>query len=545
MSLSDDNNAATNAESAESANVIAQDVGIKRYSVLHLASVFVGLVCVSILALHIFFSWSLYHKNVDDAQVATVNLSRALAEHAEATFASADSVLFGIVQRLEVEGMDRDALARLYPLLASYVKELPQLQGLFIYDNTGKWLVNSMDDSPWQLNNADREYFQYHMTHADRGVHIGVPVRSRSTGDWVIPVSRRINRPDGSFGGVALATVTINYFLTVYNSFDIGKHGEILLGNQDGTLLAQRPLSQDLIGKNIRNSDIISEHVGRNNHGVAIFVGEDGVKRLHSYKRLPKFPLFVMAALSYDEILVGWRTETLMQSIGVLVLVAMLAWMGKRLIDQIKLRSQAQRKLLEAREKLVQMNLMLKKMALEDSLTGVANRRQFDTTIANEFNRAKREHQSLALLMIDVDLFKKYNDTYGHPAGDVCLQKIGQVIKMNRSGDLSARYGGEEFAILLPNTDLAGAINVGEKLCQEIRNLNIAHSKNQNGIITVSVGVHACVPDDHHSNLLDLVSAADKALYTAKARGRDQVCSSKDQLDVAPAPNQAPGSVSF
>jgi len=236
--------------------------------------------------------------------------------------------------------------------------------------------------------------------------------------------------------------------------------------------------------------------------------------------------------LSYDEVLASWRTETLLQSVGVLILVAMLAWMGKRLINQIKLRAQAQQKLLSAREKLVEMNKTLQKMALEDGLTGVANRRQFDVTLANEFNRAKRERHSLGLLMIDVDHFKKYNDTYGHPAGDVCLQKIGKLIKMNRPGDLSARYGGEEFAILLPNTDLKGAISVAEKICADVRALNIPHGKNPTGIVTVSVGVQATVPTKT-CNLLDLVSAADKALYTAKARGRNQVCSADDDIPAA------------
>jgi diguanylate cyclase (GGDEF)-like protein len=530
MPLSDDAIAAAHAESAA-----IDKVGNSRNNVLRLASVFAALASISILALHIFFSWSLHNKDLDDAQVATANLARALTEHAEATFTSADSVLFGIVQRLEVDGMGRESLAHLYPLLASYVKELPELQGLFIYDHTGKWLVNSLDDSPWLLNNADREYFIFHMTHPDREAHIAPPIRSRSTGDWVIPVSRRINRPDGSFGGVALATVTVDYFLQFYHSIDIGKRGEILLGTQDGILLALRPMVGEAIGKNIRNSNIVSKHVGRNKHGVAILLAEDGVKRLYSYKRLDKYPLFVTASLSYDDILSGWRTETLVQSIGVLVLVVMLAWLGKRLVDQIKLRAQARQKLLAAREKLVQMNLTLKKMALEDSLTGVANRRQFDVTLANEFTRARREHQWLALVMIDVDHFKKYNDSYGHPAGDLCLQNIGKVIKMNRSGDLSARYGGEEFAILLPNTDLAGAISVGQKLCQDVRDLNMPHNRNPVGIVTVSVGVHACIPEHDQPNLLDLVSAADQALYMAKAHGRNQVCSSADQPTPPPA----------
>ena len=178
----------------------------RRGNPLRFATHFVILVCVSIFSLHIYFAWSLRERDINDAQVSAANLSGALAEHAEATLTSVDAALFGIVQRLEVEGNSPEALGRLYPLLASFVKELPSLQGLFVYDANGKWLVNSMDDAPWMLNNSDREYFIYHMTHTDRSAHVGVPVQSRSTGEWIITVSRRINRPDGGFNGVVLAT---------------------------------------------------------------------------------------------------------------------------------------------------------------------------------------------------------------------------------------------------------------------------------------------------------------------------------------------------
>lgn len=507
----------------------------RRGNIRLLASIFVGLVCISILVLHIFFAWNVRSKEIEDAQTSAANLSRALAEHADATMISADSALFGLVQRLEIEGMSRDSLAHIYPLLASYVKELPQVQGFFVFDETGKWLVNSMDDSPWMQNNADREYFVFHMFHTDRSAHIGIPVKSRSTGDWVIPISRRINRPDGSFAGVVTATVEIEYFLRFYRSFHIGRQGEILLAARSGTLLAQWPPGDVEVGTNIGNNDIVRQHAARNARGVTLLTSpRDKLQRLYSYKQLDRYPLFVTAALSYDEVLADWRRDTVFQSIGVLILVGMLAWLGRRLIDQIKLRAQAQHKLLCAREQLVEMNKTLQKMALEDGLTGVANRRQFDVMLANEFNRARRDNTSLAVLMIDVDFFKKFNDTYGHPAGDACLKKIGKVVKLHRAGDLSARYGGEEFAVLLPRTDLAGATAVAEHICAEVRALGIEHHMNPYGMVTVSIGVHAVVPDKTNE-AIRLINAADEALYLAKQRGRNRVCGSSNTTSQEPA----------
>ena len=507
----------------------------RRGNPLRFATHFVILVCVSIFSLHIYFAWSLRERDINDAQVSAANLSGALAEHAEATLTSVDAALFGIVQRLEVEGNSPEALGRLYPLLASFVKELPSLQGLFVYDANGKWLVNSMDDAPWMLNNSDREYFIYHMTHTDRSAHVGVPVQSRSTGEWIITVSRRINRPDGGFNGVVLATVPVEYFLSFYAHFNVGQHGAIMFATQDGILLARLPTMGKPPGRDVSQSDILRNYVSKSPQGVAKITDKQGQVWLYGYKRLSRYPLFVTASRSYGEVLSDWHTQILIQSIGVMILLFMISWIGWRLVKQIRLRAEAQRELLLAREKLVESNLKLQKMALEDGLTGVANRRQFDITVVNEFNRARRAQQPIALLMMDVDNFKKYNDTYGHPAGDVCLQNIGKLIRTNRAADFSARYGGEEFAILLPNTDLKGAINVAENICAEVRKLAIPHSKNPGGIVTVSIGVDACIPDPAGSNVIDLISGTDRALYIAKARGRNQVCSTLELPEQPPA----------
>jgi diguanylate cyclase (GGDEF)-like protein/PAS domain S-box-containing protein len=167
----------------------------------------------------------------------------------------------------------------------------------------------------------------------------------------------------------------------------------------------------------------------------------------------------------------------------------------------------------------------LKFHALMDGLTGIANRRHFDNTLDLEWRRAMRSAKPISLIIVDVDYFKSFNDTYGHLAGDSCLRKIAHTIKdsLRRAGNFAARYGGEEFAVILPDTDAEGVYLFAESLREKIENLNIEHndstaSKN----VTVSMGVATTVPekDSPHDKLISL---ADKALYQAKQGGRNRV----------------------
>jgi diguanylate cyclase (GGDEF)-like protein len=168
-------------------------------------------------------------------------------------------------------------------------------------------------------------------------------------------------------------------------------------------------------------------------------------------------------------------------------------------------------------------------LASLDGLTGVANRRRFDAAAALEWERARREHAPVTLLMIDVDHFKAFNDRYGHLAGDACLRSLAQAIAEipGRPGDLVARYGGEEFAVLLPGTDSAGAWNVAEAVRRTVYALAVPHSVNKEQRVTVSVGVASMVPDGE-SNPADLIAASDRALYAAKHNGRNRVQAAQD-----------------
>lgn len=169
-------------------------------------------------------------------------------------------------------------------------------------------------------------------------------------------------------------------------------------------------------------------------------------------------------------------------------------------------------------------------LAITDALTGLANRRRFDQILAAEWRRGMRDGNPLSLLLIDVDWFKSYNDNYGHLNGDTCLKQIAGVAQnaATRPGDLAARFGGEEFALILPKTRNDGALEVGEAICDTLRDRELPHMGNPAGIITVSIGC-ATVTPQLGENLASLVDLADQALYKAKRRGRNRVCSSNPE----------------
>jgi diguanylate cyclase (GGDEF)-like protein len=511
----------------------------KRSPITVWATVFVGAVCLSLVATDGWRSWNARALRLLDMERSTANLARAMAQQADDTIKAADTALADVVERIETEGQDAAALERVHKQMVAQVENLPQLGGLFAYDQNGRWLVNSQPVLKPTFNNADREYFIYHPTHEERGPHVGEPVVSRSTGKWIIPVSRRINRADGSFGGVALATLDIAYFRRFYQSFEIGERGAVAFLSNRGVLMLRRPFSDDMIGKNYGDTTLVRAYAGGGGTGSALLVSpRDGEVRLNSFRPLEHYPLFVTAALSQDEMLEQWRRDTFLHSFGVVLLAALLGFFGKRLVDQIHLRAQAEAELLKARDALEKLNRTLERQAMQDGLTGLANRRQFDVTLGNEFARATRHRDTLAFVMIDVDYFKQYNDLYGHGAGDDCLRAVSRLIRdltPKRPGDLTARYGGEEIGILLPNTDADGAHAVAERIRAAIVEMAVVHGASPFGVVTVSAGVATLSPRRGEHDAAMLVEAADRALYAAKSAGRNRVC-------VAPA-QAAPGDV--
>ncbi len=186
--------------------------------------------------------------------------------------------------------------------------------------------------------------------------------------------------------------------------------------------------------------------------------------------------------------------------------------------------SELARQVAERTSELEALNLKLESLSTTDGLTGIANRRRFDNQLATEWTRAMRGRQPLALLMLDVDLFKHYNDHYGHQAGDECLRSVARIIDSNsrRSSDLAARYGGEEFALIAVNTDAASATRLAEEIRHAIELFALPHARSPLGNVTVSIGVSVIEPEESMQPEM-LIHKADEALYLAKHQGRNRV----------------------
>jgi len=188
-------------------------------------------------------------------------------------------------------------------------------------------------------------------------------------------------------------------------------------------------------------------------------------------------------------------------------------------------RVQREKELIESTHKLNRANQKLRYLSYVDELTTIANRRYFDEFLAKEWNRASRQQKPLSLIMIDIDFFKNYNDTYGHTQGDECLSQVARTLSgmLKRPGDFVARYGGEEFVAVLPDTGLHGAEKVAESLRANVQALDIEHESSPiEKVVTISLGVSSAGPAPHSEPDL-IVTQSDKALYRAKQEGRNRV----------------------
>ncbi|MDP1583820.1 MAG: sensor domain-containing diguanylate cyclase [Bradyrhizobium sp.] len=368
---------------------------------------------------------------------------------------------------------------------------------LQVFDAAGRLTIDASSLDPQPENRGDEEYFQVHRENPDSGLFISKPILHR--GAFAIVLSRRITGDDGSFLGVVAGSIRFSYFHDLFGRLSLGPDDTITVLRSDRTVIMRRPFDPDIIGRNL--ADRASWNPANMNSGSYAGTGPvDRMPRLY-VRHDGTGPLKVVVGKPLDSILSLWRTEAIRIAAIVAALIMFVLGVTLFLAREIGRRAQAEEKLEE--------------LATTDALTGLTNRRKFDASIDAEWRRAMRQKTPVALLMIDADHFKVYNDTFGHQAGDEVLIGIAICISdsLRRAGDCCARYGGEEFAVLLPAFSAEEALDVAETIRLKVHQWS-EHT-------SVSIGVASLTPDVT-LEWSELIGAADKALYAAKASGRNR-----------------------
>ncbi len=482
-------------------------------------------VCGMLLGTEAWQVWRVYDANIRQTEAITSNTAQMLAEQAQTTLKTADTIVASLVERVEAEGTGPEAKTRLYHLMTSLAAALPAIHEMGIMDSHGDAVVKSLVANTAGLNYAEREYFRHHATHADRDPFIGERIKSKIDGASSITVTRRFNKPDGSFGGVVVTSVSLAFFQRLFDQMRAKSGGIISLLSDDGTILVRSPAlprEVDVSGSALRQR--MREQPGDGSLAYQSMV--DGVKRLGSYRHLNQFPLSTLVSQSVWDIQASLRAELASHAIILACVMVVVIGLGGRAITATN---------------------MLAAQAMQDSLTGLANRRCFDDRIGREMQRAARSGQPVSVIMIDIDHFKDYNDCYGHPAGDECLRTVSSAIErcLPRAGELAARYGGEEIAVLLPGSDGRNAAGLADRMQQAVRGLAVRQAPYIGGVVTFSAGVATRVPGPEAGEAQALIEMADTALYAAKAAGRNWVELCQTALRAASAETSDPVPVPF
>ncbi|GFM74903.1 diguanylate cyclase [Pseudomonas cichorii] len=382
---------------------------------------------------------------------------------------------------------------------------------MVLLDNTGKIIADSLSVTPRNDNFSDRAYFQNHLKNPSLGLHVSGPFKTRSGNpDWCISLSRRLSGPNGEFEGVASGVIRLIYFKQLFKSQVLEKGSSISLITAQGTMLVRYPdiEGQDLTGKDYSASENFKRIVQEGTGSFTAMSSQLNAMRFYTFSRVGDLQLIVVIGQAEEEVYAVWRRNAWLVGSATGVLCIGIVWLTLLLCRELRRRHMAEDKLAS--------------LAATDGLTGLANRRQLDDALDIEWARALRSGKLLSLLMIDVDHFKAFNERHGHQGGDEALRKVAYTLSRNirRPGDIAARYGGEEFVVVLPETDLQGAMVLAESIRLAVEAIPPFTDDTQS--ITVSIGVASQIVQQN-SKLEALFGLADKALYQAKNNGRNRV----------------------
>jgi diguanylate cyclase (GGDEF)-like protein len=437
----------------------------------------------------------------DLARRTIENLTSSIDSDISRTVELYDLSLRAVVSNIELPEITQVSKPIRQLILFDHAATAKYFGPLQVYDAAGNVTIDASTLDPAPENRADEEYFTVHRDRPDAGLFISRPTLHH--GAYAIVLSRRISGADGRFLGVVAGSIRFSYFHELFGRLRLGPDDSITVIRRDGVLIMRTPFDLDVIGRDLSHApgimQVMAEPSGTFSNSGAV----DGIPRLYVWVDGMR-PLVVIVGTPWSGVYSPWRKQAMRIGTIMLTLIAFVVCVTLFLAREIGRRARAERSLEE--------------LATTDALTGLKNRRKFDAVIDTEWRRAVRQGTPLALLLVDADHFKAFNDTFGHQPGDQALIVIAGCIEasVRRASECAARYGGEEFAVLLPGLSAEQAFTVAETI-----RCRVAQLPADPIVLTFSIGVASLTPTAA-MNFTGLVEAADKALYAAKAAGRNR-----------------------
>jgi diguanylate cyclase (GGDEF)-like protein len=448
-------------------------------------------------------------------------------------------------------------------LRASLTVDLPWIRSMSIVGKNGRVQCSTLNNLVG-VDLSDRPYFK--KMQETRGFVLSDYLFGRASHQPTIVAAYPVSAVDQDEDAFIIATVNLDWMSQIMGNLG-GRPGvSAALIDSAGTVLAAPSDQTSMIGRPLDNPPLLAAVTGNaagfdKRTGSVSFTGADGTKRAASFARIPGTDSRLIVTIDEAKVSAGANRDiktayVQLAFVCLFVLIGALIAAEKLIIQPIDMMAAMTKKFgqgdwsarvsrarlpaefvplarafnamaahLGQREReLIASNDRLTVIASIDMLSGLANRRGFQSRLDFEWLKAMQTGSEMALLMIDVDHFKLYNDTYGHPEGDVCLSRLGEALSgiADATGGFAGRYGGEEFCLLLPNFNAARALDAGEMVRTAVQDLGMPHATSIYQSVTVSIGVACTTPSDGQAPK-DLIEAADAALYAAKHRGRNAV----------------------
>jgi diguanylate cyclase (GGDEF)-like protein len=488
----------------------------------HLVARIRWVVVLACVAISLLYAWQAYAawKGIEQSSLReATNLVGSLAEQTGSSLELTDAVLQRMYYWAHKNGVGPSQHALLRDILGVRTPSMSDIGELAFLDAVGNRAAHSGPRLSREAGASEQRAFIWHAAHASLDPLV-VPPDPAAGGEPVLTLSRRFNDRQGHFAGVVIATIRVASLRPLYDAVDVGRDGFISLLLDNGSIVFRKPVVPAIKGIRRFNNETISRARRSSLGSLLVRSRIDGKERIVAFSRVHGFPLIVVVGFGAWETFAGWRFFSILGLIGTLGLIVTNVILARGLVAELRRSARDQ--------------VRLSHYASRDGLTGLFNRREFDTAIEREWRRSLLNETPVALLMIDVDLFKKYNDRYGHQRGDDALRRVASCLleHCTRPRDIVARYGGEEFAVVLPSTPAGGANALAENVRRAVAECRIEHLDSPHGRVTVSIGVADMSAAAGHSPA-DLIRRADVLLYEAKHAGRNRVMVATDTAAMA------------